>query len=506
MRAGGFEPDPSVSYPGAAKPWPSSCLNCSKLSTPRLSNVRAGRGCRHCAVYGRPQTTHSDAVAEMKVAGFIPMGEFPGANKAWPSRCINQGHQVRPSLSRVRQGHGCKRCSSGQHLRVPDDRAVAEMLAAGFRTLTDYPGANSGWRSLCLGCDQYVYPSLTGVRMGRGCRYCNFKPRERVPAEQAMSEARDAQFEPLTPYPGRTDLPWRVRCTQCDQESQKKLTAIRAGTRCRHCTPSGKPRVSDEEAINDAIAAGWQPLTEYPGTEHPWPSVCLGCGSTGAPRLNGIRGLNKRSGCRRCGHERRAKSQLLAEDKAFAMMLRAGARPLTSYPGMSKPWESECLTCHKVCAPYLANVYRGRQGVCKWCARWGIDYSAPSLVYLVTNPEFGSHKIGICNVANRTRRLGAHTKDGWQVCHMFPVSTGEEARRIEQAVLTQLRSQGFSPHLTIDLMPQGGYKETVDAEEISIPVLRDMIRQQQQLADTPNCSASTLRPIERTGRRTEFDR
>ncbi len=52
MRSAGLEP--LVDYPGADKPWPSSCSQCGQEVAPRYSKVRhRAVGCRHCARAGR---------------------------------------------------------------------------------------------------------------------------------------------------------------------------------------------------------------------------------------------------------------------------------------------------------------------------------------------------------------------------------------------------------------------------------------------------------------------
>ncbi|MET9878609.1 GIY-YIG nuclease family protein [Actinacidiphila glaucinigra] len=52
MRAAGLEP--LQPYPGTTMhPWPCRCLACGKESSPRLSSVRTGHGCRHCGIQRR---------------------------------------------------------------------------------------------------------------------------------------------------------------------------------------------------------------------------------------------------------------------------------------------------------------------------------------------------------------------------------------------------------------------------------------------------------------------
>ena len=44
-------------------------------------------------------------------------------------------------------------------------------------------------------------------------------------------------------------------------------------------------------------------------------------------------------------------------------------------------------------------------------------------------------------------------------------------------MLADLAARDIGPYLTIEIMPQGGYTETVDAEAITAPALWEMIKQ-----------------------------
>lgn len=89
--------------------------------------------------------------------------------------------------------------------------------------------------------------------------------------------------------------------------------------------------------------------------------------------------------------------------------------------------------------------------------------------------QLGAHKVGTCNVANRERRLTAHVKEGWQVVHTLSNAhrRPRPPRRAERS--HRARRPRYRPYLTIELMPQGGYTETVDAEAIDIPALWRLI-------------------------------
>jgi hypothetical protein len=55
---------------------------------------------------------------------------------------------------------------------------------------------------------------------------------------------------------------------------------------------------------------------------------------------------------------------------------------------------------------------------------------------------------------------------------------GASAYIVEQAVKARLVRRGICPYLTRDLMPRAGYTETVDADEITVADLKQMIQEE----------------------------
>lgn len=57
-----------------------------------------------------------------------------------------------------------------------------------------------------------------------------------IDAEAAAAEMRACGYEPLVPYPGRTNATWPSRCMTCGHEGRPTFSAVRnAGQRCRVC-------------------------------------------------------------------------------------------------------------------------------------------------------------------------------------------------------------------------------------------------------------------------------
>jgi hypothetical protein len=65
-------------------------------------------------------------------------------------------------------------------------------------------------------------------------------------------------------------------------------------------------------------------------------------------------------------------TQKITEEEAVNLMLAAGVKPLTNYPGHRIGWKSVCLKCNKVVSPRLGNIKSG-QGACGYCSGVRID-------------------------------------------------------------------------------------------------------------------------------------
>jgi len=57
----------------------------------------------------------------------------------------------------------------------------------------------------------------------------------------------------------------------------------------------------------------------------------------------------------------------LTEAEAVEMMLQAGVKPLTGYPGTKVGWKSLCLKCQNIVSPRLGNIRSG-QKACGYCS------------------------------------------------------------------------------------------------------------------------------------------
>lgn len=230
--------EPLEPYPGMTTPWRCRCLKCGRAVSPMVHNLKVGGGCRACGtvVSATKQRGPADvAVADLQAAGFDPLEEFPGVMNPWTCRCRTCGKTVLKMLNSIRNGvTGCRWCL---RLVVDPDEAAEFMRSAGVEPLVPYPGSDKPWHCRCLRCRREVRPFYGYVRGGGGpCGYCGGRVVEPNEAAELM---RTAQLEPLEPYPG-SPVPWKCRCLRCGRTVTPTHSNIKQGIGgCRWCQDSG---------------------------------------------------------------------------------------------------------------------------------------------------------------------------------------------------------------------------------------------------------------------------
>ncbi|MGY1825779.1 MULTISPECIES: hypothetical protein [unclassified Blastococcus] len=158
-------------------------------------------------------------------------------------------------------------------------------------------------------------------------------------------------------------------------------------------------------------------------------------------------------------------------------MRDAGLEPQEPYPGSDKPWLCRCTACDFVKPIRHSDVRKGHAG-CSACAVSGFNPAAPAVVYLLTDPRRGAHKIGV--TAADSTRLALHRRRGWTVLHTVAVPTGAHALEVERAVLRWLREDRGLPAA---LDGEDGATETVDAATVSARTI--WARVEQEVASLP---------------------
>ncbi|MFD7964261.1 hypothetical protein ACFV5J_26015 [Streptomyces zaomyceticus] len=231
MRAAGYEPlEP---YPGSGKPWRSRHLACGSIVSPRPAYLSAGRvGCTECAkesrraIFQERADGAERAEADMRSVGLEPLEPYQNSQTPWSCRCTACEAVGTPRLSSVRNlikekvASGCATCNRrarGQRQREANTCSTERVTAGEVWAMVEEETRRATG----------AYASRAGAR-----------PRAAVlfDAEAAAEEMRARGYEPLVPYPGRTNATWPSRCTPCGHEGRPTFNAVRNGGQgCRVC-------------------------------------------------------------------------------------------------------------------------------------------------------------------------------------------------------------------------------------------------------------------------------
>lgn len=354
-------------------------------------------------------------------------------------------------------------------LRVHPEAAFALWREHQLTPLTPFKRANDPWPSTCDICSDHVVPRYNDVRRGQSngcggtCRSQRIAQALRLDADASIAELLHWGWQPLTPYPG-AGRAWPARCVACGSEYMKRLSHVRAGTAgCRSC--SGL-HVTDDAARNLMRAHGLEPdpRLPYPGAGVPWPSRCLRCGHDVTAATYAKVKHTGRSRCPVCWEAERGEALRLQPQEAAERMEQLRWRPLDPYPGkVDIPWRALCLECGQAAEPTLHNV-RANGRSCATCAQRGIDWPGPGLLYLVVHDEWRVLKVGI---ANSRARVLQHLSQAWRSERIWKFGTARQARTVELAILTWMRSAGVQTAVAAAAMPYRGWTETARLADVS---------------------------------------
>ena len=227
---------------------------------------------------------------------------------------------------------------------------------------------------------------------------------------------------------------------------------------CRFCAERA---VTPADVVASMRAAGLEPLDAYPGSKAPWRCRCLTCDQLVRPNLNTVRASG--SGCQLCAYRRVGHALRRPDAEAAAMARELGYEPLEPYPGTNRRWRCRHVSGYEW--PITFKEITGRGSGCPECAVSGFKPARPAVVYLVTHSELGAHKVGIAGV--HSYRLSTWAKAGWERHGTVHFPVGEDAYKVEQAVLRWLRlGRGLPAYLPRSM--HGWSETTVDAAEIDL--------------------------------------
>ncbi|QTD95758.1 hypothetical protein S1361_38205 [Streptomyces cyanogenus] len=262
---------PLEAFPGTQLPWRCECLHCGQVNAPRYNDVvNKGTGvcrgkCRSRKLADKLMLDGTKAAATMEQHGWLPLEPYPGAAKAWRSRCAQCAAVKTKRLTHVRNGRA--RCSNCGGRSLSAATATATMLAAGLEPLTPYPGQQlRPWLVRCVNCGHHSTPTLAFVRVHGhqcwACRATQFPTRGGLDEEQAVACMLSQGLSPLDPYPGRADAPWKSRCITCDSDSAPVPEALPGHHQgCPVCAQQGISPVEPGDFYlvvhDDSRTLGW---------------------------------------------------------------------------------------------------------------------------------------------------------------------------------------------------------------------------------------------------------
>ena len=115
LDAGVFPLDP---YENTHAPWRSMCLTCGREVSPSHEDVgESGNGCAYCT---KSRVDPEEAEAKMRSIGLKPHVRYPGARRPWPSTCMKCNRTVKPQWQNIiRGGGGCVYCAERASEAMP---------------------------------------------------------------------------------------------------------------------------------------------------------------------------------------------------------------------------------------------------------------------------------------------------------------------------------------------------------------------------------------------------
>lgn len=460
---------PLEKYSNVATPWLVRCNSCSNEFRLKLNNYRTRykenppNGCPKCLK--RPvRTDEEDAFKEMKKAGLTPLEPFSKVIAKWRYRCDKCFNESVTTLHKVRQGNGCPYCAG---VKVDPVIVSRKMEQAGLIPLEPYMSNTAKWRVHHKACGNDVVTTWHEVQSGQGgcgiCRYEKISMKLRTPEDEAIRIMREAGGEPLEKFKS-THKKWKIKCIKCGETSSPILSNIKKGQGvCMFCRPKS-PVVTESKALDFIAGKKLKPLEPYKSAQSRWMLKCEICGKSNQYVYSWMKSGDY--GCVYCSKHKLDPKDVLREFK------RKGFEPQGDFINSKKGIQVKCLNCNKTFLKSYDSLQTGRG--CKYCQTAALDLLAPAYFYIIVNHDLRALKVGISNLVRRTDRIKAHEKEGWLLLYRQELDTGELAFDLEQKVLTWIRQEKkLGIYLVKDQMPQGGWTETVDADEITLLEIRN---------------------------------
>lgn len=420
----------------------------------------------------------------MREAGLEPLEEYKSATSPWLCRCLNCNAEVSPMYNTIQQGHsGCRACAVKKHglkSRKPEVEIKEFLNNIGLELISEYTTSESFTLVKCTICGEEVEVKIANLRLRtrKGCATCIRKEisGQQVSQEEAIKFMTDRGLIPQEPYVGHNS-PWKNKCTVCNKIVLISRNSLRrrslAFQGCLDCAKIAQ----NESTITKASERVLQRfekldltlLSDYVSANAPVKVKCNRCSFEFETR--GVQIANQKYGCGRCA------GNLTNPEEAVAHMLACGYEPLEPYQSFKHPWKCKHLACGRTLEIPFATTKRTGGG-CKYCAKYGFQYSKSAYLYLISHEQLNALKVGIANPSRRADgdRLKRFTNFGWEVIATWTFTKGAKAEIVEKRVFEVIRKEKSIPiFLSRSEMPIGGHTETIDADSISVSELLQMI-------------------------------
>jgi hypothetical protein len=468
-------------------PVEAECRACGHRWLTSPKSLAAGRGCPACA--GALPITQ-DEWDQRAAAQSVAWEERVRSSHAHAmARCLECDHRWRVTPGRISAGSGCPICRkrrAGEARRVTRERRDAEALAIGMEWV-DAPGAgDTPCRIRCLECEYVDEVTPNSVARGRRCRQCA----DRLPLDQAAWDARAAAV----------GVRWRERvvtsqarylatCTRCGHDWRVRAANIARGAGCPVCRreeASAKRRASRTQRDQEAAAVGIRWLEPPERARVPTLAECLTCHRQYKVTPNAVQSGARCSVC---------VGQLVTQDDWHERARAAGIEWLAPVKSRSTPTPARCTKCQWVWEAWPSRIRDG--GGCPKCAHYGLNPSAPGLLYLLLHEELSLMKIGI--MAQSSSRLRQHKRRGWDVVQTWTTDTAARAARIEDLIVEWWQERGCVFALRSEVPAGDGFTETVHVGKVSVPrTIAAVEAALQATPDTVEWQRSVITPMRRT--------
>lgn len=99
------------------------------------------------------------------------------------------------------------------------------------------------------------------------------------------------------------------------------------------------------------------------------------------------------------------------------------------------------------------------------------------LLYLISNKELHSLKIGISKINSETDRIQNHQEYGWQLEKCWNFDDHVNAQQVEGAAIAWWRNHlKVGPSVAKHETPQGGYTETISSSGLNINQIETIVK------------------------------